>query len=272
MMSPPVNRRFILPVLLTVCLSGITSPARAFDYTGYAGVLRKYVHNGLVDYKRLKQNRSGLDSFIESAARLSKKELQGWPRSGQLAFYLNAYNAITLQRIIDHYPPVSHQGTPEISIRNIEGVWDKIKNNVAGESVTLNDLEHNIIRKRFKEPRIHFALVCAARGCPVLIPERYYGDRLETQLTRAAKLFLADKKKNYIDFSRKIIFLSPLFDWYGDDFVEKYGGKASGPHGKKLGAILSFCSQYISPREAAFIRDQSYQVKFSSYDWSLNSL
>jgi len=119
---------------------------------------------GLVDYAGLAQDREGLDAFARSVATLDAEQYASWTPAEQLAFWINAYNALTLQLIVDHYPIEPSDvgaGQPANSIRQIDGAWDRMTFTVMGERRTLDHIEHKIIRARFQDSRIHMALVCA---------------------------------------------------------------------------------------------------------------
>ena len=147
-----------------------------FSYDDYANVLATYVDDqGLVDYSSLQANREQLDRFVASMGAVSEATFRSWGESEQLAFLINAYNAFTLQSIIDQEPLKK-------SIRNIPGVWKWRKFKIAGDNKTLDNIEHNTIRKDFNEPRIHVALVCAAISCPSLRTEPYTASELNQQL------------------------------------------------------------------------------------------
>ena len=186
---------------LAVAFASITLGAAAFDHahTPYAKVLRQFVQTPFVDYAALKNERSALDASVDAFAQPSIAEEQAWPREQRLAFWINAYNAFTLRAIVDHYPIkgswLSLQ--PRNSIRQIDGVWTTIAWQAAGRRVTLDDIEHKILRAQFKEPRIHFAINCASISCPPLPPEPYLAPTLDAQLDAAArrlKLMQATKR------------------------------------------------------------------------------
>ncbi len=229
-----------------------------------------------VDYRRLKEHRADLDAFVTSLAALDPAMIAAWPEPDRIAFWINAYNAITLQRIVDHYPikrggAISGLRFPESSIRQIGGVWDNITTRVAGSDMTLDHIEHEILRKEFREPRVHAALVCAAKSCPPLRPEAFTGDRLDQQLDDQSRRFLGTPKRFQIDRDKKIVRLSPILKWYGEDFVAAYSpGETIQGHTPAERAALEFVSRYLSAEDAEFIRTQSYRVEFLDYDWSLN--
>ena len=168
-----------------------------------------------------------------------------------MAFLLNAYNAYTLKLITDRYPLKS--------IKDIggwfSGPWDQPVVKLFGETITLNTVEHKILRKDYSEPRIHFALVCAAKGCPPLRGEAYVAARLNGQLDDQAKLFLANPAKNRVDVANHTVYLSPIFKWYGSDFE------------KKSGSVLTALKPYWPGKAVA---TDDFKIRYTDYDWSLN--
>ena len=127
-----------------------------------------------------------------------------------------------------------------------------------GRTVTLNNLEHDIIRKDYPDPRIRFALVCAARGCPPLRDEVYVADHLEEQLDDQARQFLATPTKNRVDASARTVYLSPIFKWYGADFEKKHG------------SVLSALQPYWPKENGSALAQGGFRIRYTDYDWSLN--
>lgn len=235
----------LIPLLLVALLS----PAlRAFDHSAFDSVLKQHVDaKGQVSYAALKSNRSSLDAYLTKTAAVAESEFKSWGRDEQLAFLINVYNAETLQLIIDNYPTES--------IKKLGGLfgspWKKKVVNLFGEETTLDHVEHGIIRVDYAdEPRIHFALVCAAKGCPPLRAEAFAAARLEAQLANQTKTFLTDTPKNRIEGDT--LFLSPIFDWYGDDFTK--GGES----------LNDYVDSFMKGSAAG------KSIKFTDYDWSLN--
>ncbi len=251
-------------------------PGSPFSYNEYAALLAQFVDDqGLVDYRGLKQNRSKLDDFSLSLTRVGSESYAGWKEEEQIALWINAYNALTLKAIVDHYPIESSflasLRFPKNSIRQISGVWDKLLFSVMSEKVTLDQIEHQILRPRFKEPRIHVALVCAAMGCPPLRNKPFIGSRLEAQLDDQCRRFLADAKKFLIDRDRGRVFLSPILEWYGKDFLPAYAiEKGFSGQDKVKRATLNFAAGYLGAADRAYLEDEDYEVEYLDYDWSLN--
>ncbi len=245
----------------------------SYDPAALDVILKEYVNAaGLVDYARLKENRGALDAFIKTLGDLDPAVFETWPAPDQIAFYINAYNAITLQRIVDHYPiKVTNPQYPANSIRQIEGVWDRLTTRVLGRDMTLDHIEHEILRKQYGDPRLHTTLVCGSVGCPPLRGEAYTGAKLGEQMDDQSRRFLAQDFRFRLERDKQIVLLSPILKWYGKDFVGTYNkDSAINEKSPELGAALDFTSQYVSPGDAQAIRSGDYDVKFLEYDWSLN--
>lgn len=269
-------------VMLFIVVAGLFffSEARGavMDHHLWDQVLQKHVKDGLVDYRKIKDNPQELNQYLEQIAAFSKKELSTSPPPAQIAFYINAYNAITMKRIIDHFPP-RKKGffnflNSNLSIQNISGAWDKIKDNVAGELLTLDEIEHKILRKQFSEPRIHMALVCASLSCPALLNKAYNAEKLNEQLDFATRAFLTDKTRNKFCTDCQKISLSKLFSWYGEDFVKKYPASPllKKKHGEITAAVITFIAGYLPAKNRDFLLKGDYKTEFWDYDWSLNDL
>lgn len=247
-----------------------------FDYADYAEVLKTYVNDkGTVDYRQLKAHPEKLHAYVDAIARMPRTRYRGWDDHTKIAFWLNAYNGLTLKAIIDNYPIKSSflrsRIYPKNSIRQISGVWDKIKFRVMGQNVTLSHIEHEILRAQFNEPRIHTALVCAAMGCPSLRNEPYVGDRLAEQLDDQTRDFLGHRLKFRIDRGKDTVHLSPIFKWFARDFVKSHAPtRKIGRHGSEVAAVLNFVAGYFEGTDKRYILAGGFKVKYLDYDWSLN--
>lgn len=246
-----------------------------FSDRSYQQALQFVDDHGMVDYQRLKENRQPLDLYSTMISRLDPGEFEGWERNRQIAFWINSYNALTLEAIINHYPIQSSfllsLRYPENSIRQIKGVWDELQFTVMGRKMTLNDIEHGTLRPRFNEPRIHMALVCAARGCPTLRNEPYTAEALDRQLDEQSRAFLADPRKFKIDRNAGVVYLSKIFLWYGEDFVEIYGDTTDfGSHDKSVRSVLHFLSGYLPASDGDYLKRGEFSIEYLAYDWSLN--
>lgn len=250
--------------------------AQSFSYDGYAYVLINYIDiDGMVNYRGLKSDRAKLDEFTKSLGDVHEKDFVRWSDNEKIVFWINAYNALTLKVIIDNYPikPSFFASFiyPINSIRQIPGVWDEIRFPVMGRMMTLEDIEHRRLRSDFNEPRIHFAIVCASRGCSPLRNMPYSADKLDSELDGQVDKFLGKKNKFRIDSSKKAIYLSPIFKWFAEDFIKKYGeNKIFSKYGERDGAVINFISQHISRQKLLLLKNREYDVEYLDYDWSLN--
>jgi hypothetical protein len=207
-MGSILNILLVAALALLGAMSGGVWPgkAQATDpfYEDYAALLATRVNQrGMVYYQGLKANPQRLHAFLAALADLSPETYQKWSEPEKTALWINAYNALTLKAIIDHYPIRASLFKslvyPRNSIRQIPGVWDGLRFPVMGKKMTLDEIEHGVLRQEFNEPRIHLALVCAALGCPPLRTEPYEGAKLDRQLNDQARVFLANPHKFRID-------------------------------------------------------------------------
>ena len=252
--------RFLFALLVSVPVAVLAvspaaetaTPAPTVDHSVYEALLREHVRDGLVDYVALKTD-ARLAAYLAALEVIDPASL---PRAERLAYWINTYNAATLKLMADAWPVASilkiNDGKP----------WDVpvFQPRGAAERFTLNHIEHQIIRKDFVEPRVHFALVCAATSCPVLRSEPYEATRLSGQLAEQARDFLRDRARNRYDASAHTLRLSPLFQWYAMDF----GGSAGTP---------GFVAKYLDPADhAAFSRfSRAPALVFEEYDWAPNA-
>lgn len=221
------------------------------DYGGYDAALKAHVDDGWVDYKGLRRSPAGLNSFLAQASTVGRQEFDAWGPAAKKAFLINLYNAATLRLVLDHYPVKS--------IKEIGGVfkgpWKQPVVPLFGAKATLDHVEHEMLRK-MGDPRIHFAIVCASKGCPRLISEAYRPKDLDAQLDQAAKVFLHEKGKNEIEPGR--VCFSPLFKWFKGDFVAK------------AGSLEAFVGPYLSAEERAAVTKAAGRYDYFGYDWTLN--
>jgi hypothetical protein len=239
--------------------------AEPFNYALYAEVLKQYVNEtGLVDYRGLQSNSQPLRVFNQSLGEVSSAQFASWSEPDQIAFLINAYNAFTLQSIIDQDPI-------KPSIKDIPGVWRFRRFEVAGQSQTLDDIEHGTLRKNYSEPRIHAALNCTAISCPRLRTEPFTGDRLDTQLDEQVQQWLSSPQGLQIDRTTSTVSLSAIFDWFGEDWIPAYGSTAGFAGNDKQRSTLNFISNYVSPTDREYLQQGNYAIKYLEYDWALNS-
>lgn len=242
------------PFLLLCCALLLAGPARAqspasVDHSAYDRLLKKYVNaQGLVNYRGFKAEEKAFNQYL---ALLSKSPpAAGAGQADQLAYWINAYNAYTIRLILDHYPV---QSIRDIGAGTAGGPtpWTRSFFAVGGEKMSLDHVENQILRKRFHDPRVHFALVCAALSCPRLRNEAYTGGQLERQLDEQGRDFLNTAAKNRP--GKATAQLSPYFDWFKDDWTA---------NGLSVAAWVN--------RYAATKMDASANVTFLNYNWKLN--
>lgn len=265
----------IIPVLFIITLYFSNASANDFDYSSYAEVLKRTVENGLVDYSSIKNDPGLLNEFMVQLESVNADNFAEWTVNEQTAFWINAYNAVTLYGIVLHYP-IEYGGIiarlrfPQSSIRQIGKFWDTVFVKVMGRDVTLNDIEHEILRKQYDDPRIHFALVCASIGCPDLINVIYDPESLDEQLDQVSEMFLQQDKGMVLDRDANRLNLSSIFEWYAEDFL--LPANKLGDYNDDERRIINFVIRYISESDRKYIIDQKPDVRYLDYDWSLNDL
>ena len=270
---------FAFTMAITVGAPERTS-AQGIDHAGLDTVLAYFVQDGRVDYAALQIGRAALDEYIAQVAAVTAEEFASLSEADQIAYLVNAYNAYVLETIIDNYP-IKAAGFfkklsspkmfsfPDNSIRQIDGVFDGILHKVAGTEMTLDDIEHSTLRANYNEPRIHFALVCAAVSCPPLHEKAFRGERLDEQLDSQGRIFLSDPRLNRFETDRGEVYLSKIFDWFGDDF-RQFATDTGYQRDEKVNGVLTFVSRYLVDRVVVFLETGEYKVDFLRYDWTLN--
>jgi hypothetical protein len=249
--------RFLFTVLLAFLAAARSGAAEVFDqnHGRFGRVLTAFVKNGNVDYAKLKADPAELHDYLKEIAAVPAAEFARWAEADRLALLINLYNAQTLRLIINHYPVKSIR-----AIGLLPGAaWRELIVRQGGQIMTLSHLENKVIRVEYDEPRIHFALVCAAVGCPPLRGEPYVGARLNAQLDDQTRVFLAETSKNRFDEATGTLHLSPIFKWYDDDFI------------KPAGSLAAYVKPFLPEAQRAALADPAQvKVMFTDYDWSLN--
>ncbi|NEZ55779.1 DUF547 domain-containing protein [Adonisia turfae] len=239
--------------------------AQGVDYTLYDDVLSTYVDDsGWVNYADLQQSRQALDTFNNGLATVDDATLSSWSEEEQIAFWINAYNSLTLKSIVDQTPL-------KPSIKDITGVWRLRKHPINEKEKTLNNIEHDVLRVDFDEPRLHAAIVCAAISCPPLRNEAFTGENLDAQLDEQVEQWLARPDGLKIDKAAGEVKVSKIFSWFGGDWIPSYGVDSGFTGSKEERAVLNFISQYVSDEDRAYLEAGDYQVSYFDYDWTLNN-
>ncbi|MFN8060980.1 MAG: DUF547 domain-containing protein [Vicinamibacterales bacterium] len=279
-MSPTV-RRPTNAVLACACACLVAWTAAtpfaqgAFDheYVALASLLTAYLRGARVDYAALKARRTTLDDLVRSFDAPNAAGEPRWTTNERLAFWINAYNVFTIRAIVDHYPIEGRVLSlwPRVSIRQIDGVWDTLAWKAAGRRVTLDEIEHTILRKQLKDPRIHAAVNCASIGCPPLAPEPFRARDIDRQLDAAMRRYFAVPTGLKTVDGR--VSLSSVFKWYGDDFVEKFAPAGPADRTTPLErALLALVIRYGPPDAVRRASQPGVRVDFLDYDWSLNDV
>ena len=211
-------------------------------------LLKKHVNTaGMVNYKGFQNDKAELNAYLKTLS--DNAPQKNWNENDQKAFWINAYNAYTVSLILQHYPVKSIKDIGG-SIYKINTAWDIRFITIGGEKYDLNNIEHKMLRRKFEDPRIHFAIVCASMSCARLSRDAYTGDKLEAQLEAAGKDFLNDKAKNNIRTDKAD--LSKYFTWYQGDFTKK-------------GSLVDFINKYSQTKINA-----NTKISYLDYNWSLN--
>jgi len=262
------------------CLLLSRGPAQAqfgitFHYDDYSRVLAEFVDEaGLVDYAGLQANREPLDFFVRDVSGLYTELYASWDEEEKLAFWINAYNGLTLRAVVDHYPIrrklLKFLAKPA-GVRDIPGIRDELPFSVMAESTTLDRIEQEHLRAA-SDPRMLFALARGAKGSPPLRREPYRVGELSAQLDDQCRRFLARPDALRLDHEAKVVHLSSLFDQHADDFVKAAGAKESVTWGDpKTQAILAFIGRYLPAEDWEKLKATEYAVEFMAFDWGLNS-
>ena len=257
---------FLMPVAVAVwAFRGLPQPytypeitldASGVDQHLWDHLLRTYVADGLIDYDGLKRNHQ----FKTYLAQLSLAQPEKLPSDHhRLAFLCNAYNAFVINGVLVHK---IDSGVLDYKSAQGQGFFDVAEHILAGKTVDLNTLEHKLIRPVYQEPRVHMALVCAAKSCPTIRPEAFFGDRLDKQLEDQAHAFASNQIYVRYNAKEKNVNLSPILKWYGDDF--------GGPSG-----VLDFLLLRVDAKETSeglkAAREGQVEIVYNEYDWSLNT-
>lgn len=238
-----------------------------FDHThaAWTAILKGSVEKGLVDYAGLRRSPKALDDYLATLAATTPADHKTWTRNQRLAFWINAYNAYTIQLVRDKGPVKSIRklgglfGSPwEIKFIPMPA-FDPDKKN---KNLTLDEIEHKLIRPVFNDARVHAAANCASASCPPLRVEAYRGDKLDAQLDEQVRIWLSDPTRNQIKTGASSIKVSEIFKWFKDDF------------GKDREARVRWIAKYVADEALAKdlrSRAGKIKLKYLSYDWSINA-
>lgn len=246
-------------MLIVGVLSGATAPV---DHSPWDRMLKKTVtEDGWVDYQSIQsQWQDTLAGYLQTLATTEVQDLSS--QSAKKAFWINAYNAVTIQILVD-------EGLPDTVPHAVfwgKNIFRQKEYRIAGKVRSLDNIEHDILRKRYPDPRVHAVLVCGASSCPRLRPEAYTADKLDRQMTEEAQRWVREgrnkngRRKNRLDQAERTYYVSAIFDWFEKDF---YGGGQDG--------VLKFLKKYGSSENRQFLQSHDVNIEHIDYDWSLNS-
>ncbi|MEO8257438.1 MAG: DUF547 domain-containing protein [Acidobacteriota bacterium] len=270
-------RSALIACLLVLCVS---LPSVAQDVQADAARRKSYdemldlnVRDGLVYYRALRAGRGPLDAYVASLA--AAASLASASREEQMAFWLNAYNAIVLKTVVDHYPiPQRSSEYPARSIRQIPGAFERTAHRVAGRMVTLDQIEQTILAE-FHDPRLYLALGRGAIGGGRLRSEAYSGAGLEAQLKDAVAECVTRAQCIEIDRANSQISISPIFSWRSAEFIAAYASTTPELFATRSPverALLAFIQPHLLTTEREFLEKNQFKIAFKPFDWSLNDL
>jgi hypothetical protein len=268
--------RLLLVCILSLALSPLAAASAGttgFDHqhAAWGALLSKHVRwlpdgkASQVDYRGYARDHARLTAYLSTLSAVTSQEFSTWSKPQQLAFLINAYNAYTIEKVLQRYPNLK-------SIRDfgrfIGNPWKDKFFTLLGEPRSLDDIEHGMIRApgRYNEPRIHVAVVCASIGCPALRPDPYTAEQLEQQLEDSMRRFLSDRSRNRYNAQEHAVELSRVFDWYGADFEQDHQG---------FGSVQDVVAKYADlladlPADRDALRAKRATLRFLDYDWALN--
>ncbi len=235
--------------ILFLFFTGLSLARADVDNRIYATLLKKHVTNEHVNYDGFQKDEKLLDDYLAILGHVNVNSLS---KKGQFAFYINVYNAFTIKLILTKYPGIN-------SIKEIGSFFTNPWNikfiSLQGKTVTLDHIEHKILRPRFKDPRVHFAINCASKSCPPLLDEPYDEKNLENQLNNQTRKFINDKRNTFL--KKNTLFISKIFKWFQKDFADK---------------PILFIRQHASDelKEKLDSSEGDVKISYLNYDWTLN--
>ncbi len=227
------------------------SESKPINHAIFDSLLKKYVNEeGYVNYKGFLKDSVQFNSYLDLLSRNHPNE-KNWSKEERLAYWINAYNAFTIKLICNYYPVKSIKDIKS-GIPFVSDTWTISFIKIEGKTYNLNDIEHGIIRPKFNDPRIHFVVNCASKGCPPLRNEAYMASKLNAQLDEQAKNFINDGNRNKIQSANKAD-LSKIFTWFSGDF------KKAAP------SVIAFINKYSNTKLS-----EKATLNYQDYDWNLN--
>lgn len=242
--------KFLSLIWLVLCATmALAGGPEDYDY-----ILQKYVKGDYVDYAALvknKEDRGRLDAFMDWQA---KADAAAMTRDDRIAFYINAYNSANIKAVVENYPIHSPIDIP--------GYFDKLKFKVAGEDLTISEIEYDKLIAAHKDMRAHFAVVCSDRGCMPLRGVAWKGKSLHADLETVSRQFVKDERQFKIDYDKKEVWISKIFEWYGKKFTQDPDRPAAKPE--------LFVLPYVDDKEKTLLASGDYTLRIIEWNWTLN--
>lgn len=241
------------------------APAAELDHEHalWTKVLARHVQGDRFDYAALKDDRGDLDAYLGRLEAVTPDELAGWTREQRFAFWIDAYNGYTVRLVVDHYPVDSIKDVGSL----LQGPWKRrfvplghLAPEIGEAQLTLDEIEHAILRPTFEDPRVHAAVNCASVGCPPLRGEAFVAERLDLQLEEQTRAWLADPTRNRIERGSGTLRVSKVFDWFREDF----GGSDEG--------VVRWIAEHVPDELAGWLREHAAELEVDhlDYSWKLN--
>ncbi len=245
-------KSFLTCIVFLVFSLSIQAQSKAPSHAIFDKLLKKNVtEDGKVNYNAFIKDSIEFNNYLNLLSKNPPNE-KTWTKHEQMAYWINAYNAFTIKLICKYYPIKSIKDIgSSIQIPFINTPWDIKFITIGKEKMDLNNIEHGNLRKKFNDPRVHMALVCASKSCPILLNEAFTSSKLDEQFTKQSKAFLSDPFRNKISADKPE--LSMIFKWYGMDFNK--GGKS----------VTSFVNTYSNTKIKA-----DAKISYLDYNWELN--
>ncbi len=243
----------LLPMFIVAKAAMAEGATLPVDHRMFDELLHRYVTPAGVSYQDWSQHPEDIQKLRRYLSGLQSATPSQMGAEPALAYWINLYNAATLNLVLEKYPikSIKDIGAPSSS------PWEKTVATVEGRPLSLSQIENDVIRPKFHAARSHFALNCAARGCPPIRPEAYVGERLRSQLEDQTKRFLGDRKTNFVD-ATGTIWLSKIFEWYAADFEAASG------------SVWAFVAPYLEGSPAGARSASKSPLRYTEYDWTLN--
>ncbi|MFT7670102.1 MAG: hypothetical protein ACI8X5_002809 [Planctomycetota bacterium] len=242
-----------------------TREVLSFDqsHAKWSAVLGRALQGSDIDYAVLKKDRAGLDAYLKVLEGVKSEDFAEWSRKQRYAFWVNAYNAYTIRLVVDHYPLKSIKDIGDEKL----GTWDRafiplkpLFLKAKGDKLSLNDIEHEILRKRYADARVHAAVNCASKGCPPLVGKAFTAKGLDAQLDMAVQTWLADETRNRFDARKRTAEISEIFNWFAEDFVRD--GKS----------VSGWLARFAPEEERGWLVKEKVTLRYRDYDWALNDV